>query len=90
MSDMPWQEERDMDQRFEAHQDRLAQEADDREVFDVTRENQAAENLYVVADGRIFVVAPDGIGRYYYDTEDEAQEQHGDHLVAHHVGSADE
>jgi hypothetical protein len=34
MSDLSWQEERDMDQRFEAHQDRLAQEADERDEIE--------------------------------------------------------
>jgi hypothetical protein len=68
-----------------------AQEDDEKGAGpEVTRENQAAEHMYVLEDGRVFVVAPDGVGRYWYDDEDEAHEQHGEDVAVHYVEDVDE
>lgn len=37
----------------------------------IDRDNQEADVLYVLPDGTAFVT-PDGVGRYWYDDEDEA------------------
>lgn len=42
----------------------------------VTRKNQRTDTYYVHPEGGVFVT-PDGVGRYYYSTLEEAQEQHG-------------
>ena len=43
------------------------------------REQQKTDVIYVTPSGGVFV-SPDGIGRIWYDSEEEAAEQHGDHL----------
>ncbi|WJN62692.1 hypothetical protein [Streptomyces phage phiScoe10] len=41
----------------------------------ITRENQEADVLYVLPDGTAFVT-PDGLGRYWYDSEEEGEEDY--------------
>ena len=48
-----------------------------RDVGVLTRENQEAEVLYLLDDGSA-IYCVDGIGRWYYDSEEEAREQVGD------------
>lgn len=56
----------------------------------VTRETQEIEVIYVGPEvdedkpGGVFVTT-DGIGRYWYDSVEEAQEQHGDDLPICHL-----
>ena len=38
----------------------------------ITRENQKTDVLYVLPDGETCFVTPDGEGRRYYDSTDEA------------------
>jgi hypothetical protein len=119
-----YEEERGSDREFEAHQDRLADEADERDNghhFDltdtctrcglwdtgslgecappeVTRTNQKALECYVVGEDSdnpvtVFVVASDGVGRHFFDTEEEALDDHegfGSDTPVHYVESADE
>lgn len=40
-------------------------------MAEITRDNQVPDVIYVLPDGTAFVT-PDGLGRYWYDTEDEA------------------
>jgi hypothetical protein len=40
-------------------------------MAEITRDNQVPDVLYVLPDGACFVT-PDGVGRYWYDDEDEA------------------
>lgn len=49
----------------------LAAEIGDTVSIIITRDNQESDVLYVLPDGTCFVT-PDGEGRIYYDTEDEA------------------
>lgn len=42
----------------------------------ITRDNQEPDVLYVLPDGSAFVT-PDGEGRYWYDSEEEAEEDYG-------------
>lgn len=89
---LSYEEERGMDREFEAHQDRLAQAEDDRMKPDVSRENQKPLECYVVGGDEIesiFVVASDGVGRYWFDTIDEARADFGD-VPVHYVETADE
>jgi hypothetical protein len=117
-------EEKDMDDRFEAHQDRLADEADDRfgghtfgfddvctrcgllnvvglgecDPPEVMRSNQKALECYVVGEDSdnpvtVFVVASDGVGRHFFDTEEQALDDHegfGSDTPVHYVETADE
>ena len=49
----------------------------------ITRANQQVDVIYEVLDdndGESYFVTPDGEGRYWYETLDEATEQHGDNL----------
>jgi hypothetical protein len=121
-----YEEERESDQRFEAHQERLAQEADEQEDWrkiqthrfglddvcekcglhsnhcldecdppEVMRTNQKALECYVVgADSdepdTVFVVASDGVGRHFFDTELEALLDFGADTPVHYVETADE
>lgn len=48
-----------------------------RNVDVLTRDNQEAEVLYLLDDGSA-IYCVDGIGRWYYDSEDEAYEQVGE------------
>uniref|UniRef100_A0AAU7GZQ5 Uncharacterized protein n=1 Tax=Streptomyces phage Kamino TaxID=3158857 RepID=A0AAU7GZQ5_9CAUD len=41
----------------------------------ITRENQEVDVIYVLPDGTAFVT-PDGAGRYWYDSEEEAVEDY--------------
>ena len=127
MTYQTYEEERESDQRFEEHQERLAQEADEQEErtayethrfdFDnvctacghhadhvvgmeceppeVTRRNQKALECYVVGEDSdepdtVFVVASDGVGRHFFDTELEALADFGADTPVHYVETADE
>lgn len=119
---LSYEEERGMDRAFEAHQDRLADEADERDNghdFDLTdtcvrcglwntgslgecvppevmRTNQKALECYVVGEDSdnpvtVFVVASDGVGRHFFDTEEEARADFDlDDSTVHYVETADE
>jgi hypothetical protein len=45
----------------------------------ITRATQETDTIYVTSDEWAFVT-PDGEGRYWYESLEEAQEQHGDDL----------
>lgn len=57
-----------------------------RRIARVTRDNQEADTIYVgwwddpVLRGETVFVSPDGIGRYYYESIEEAQDDMGDDL----------
>lgn len=59
---------------------RCAKRFDLEQVFRITRDNQEHDTVYACTDGTHFVVAPDGVGRYWYDTMDELEAQHGEGL----------
>lgn len=44
----------------------------------LSRSQLQAEQLYFVEKSRVYAVSPDGVGIYWYDTEEEVFEQHGD------------
>jgi len=56
----------------------------------VTRAGQKLDVIYAVGDGSAMVVAPDGDGRYWYDSVAEAQAQHGDDLPVVHAHVEDD
>lgn len=49
-----------------------------RNLYTVTRETQEPDLIYILTDGATCFVTPDGVGRYWYDSVLEAEEQHGD------------
>ena len=55
----------------------------------VTRETQVPGVLYVVGDDYMFVVAPDGGGRYWYNSVEEATCEHG-FLTAYEAAEVDD
>ena len=60
-----------------------------RHVQLVTRETQEPDVIYVVEDSWAFVT-PDGIGRFFYDSLEEAQEAHGEETPVVYAEEADE
>ena len=50
----------------------------------LTRQTQRMDVIYVTTDGDVYV-SPDGDGRYWYDTVEQAQEEHGDLPVVRFV-----
>jgi hypothetical protein len=42
------------------------------------RDELKVNTIYYVEKDDVYFVTPDGIGGYWYDTEEEAREEHGD------------
>jgi len=51
----------------------------------VDRSTQEPDVIYVRNEGDAAFVTPDGIGRYWFDSEDEAVEEYGDDLPIEYV-----
>jgi hypothetical protein len=46
----------------------------------MTRAEQVPDTIYVTPDGQAFYT-PDGVGRTWYDSDEEAMAEHGDDLT---------
>jgi hypothetical protein len=59
----------------------------------VTRSNQKLDTIYVVADDRLsesIFVTPDGEGRFYYDSVEDAQDDMGPNLPVVYADEVDD
>jgi len=45
--------------------------------METPRDNLLTDKLYFDSSRQMYFVTPDGIGCFWYDTEEEAREQHG-------------